>query len=318
MKYQYHDLSEAQFEDLTIAVCRELLGIGVQGFASGKDSGRDARFHGKSQAYKSQNDLWDGLVIIQAKHTSGYNEKFSDRDFYINKSSIINKEIPRIKALFEKKQLDYYMLFSNRKLTSDSNENIINHILKETGLKTSRIGLFGVEALEGYLKYYPKITTYFQINPFEMPLMVEPDELAEIIVKFAENKELFSELDINEDIKNAKDIIRTQFDEKNVNNNLSPEYASLIKDHMTYHYDEITNFISHPENNDLKNLYDEVAEEFNLKIVSHKDDFDKFDRVLNYLYDLLIGRDADLKRNKKLTRVFLHYMYYYCDIGNNP
>ena len=315
MKYQYHDLSEAQFEDLAIAVCREILGIGVQGFSAGKDGGRDARFHGKSQEYKSKADLWDGLIIIQAKHTNGFNEKFSDPSFFENQSSIIKKEIPKIKTLFEAKELEYYMLFSNRKLSANPNEKIINLISTETGLDKSKIALFGVDDLENYLKYYPKITDYFEIDSFEMPLLVEPDDLAEIIIAFSENKNVFSDVDMNNKIQKTKEIKRTKFKDKNTLNILSEEYAKLINENMINHYDEITAFLEQPENNKLKNLYTDVADEFNMKIVSHKQDFNSFDRVLNYLYDLLIGRDSDLKRNKKLTRVFLHYMYYYCDIG---
>jgi hypothetical protein len=316
MKYQYHDLSEAQFEDLAIAVCREILGIGVQGFAQGKDGGRDARFHGKAQEYKSRADLWDGLIIIQAKHTNGINEKFSNHDFFGNKSSVIKKETPKIKALFEDGELDYYMLFSNRKLSALSNEKIINFISDETGLDKSKIVLFGVKALEDFLQYYPKITKYVDINPFEYPLLVEPDELAEIIVAFANNKAVFSEVDINKQIKKSKKIKRTTFNDKNKRNNLSDEYAKLINENMIHYFDDITCFLAQPENDKSKNLYDEVAEEFNMKIMAHKREFHLFDKVLNYLYDFLIDRDGDLKRNKKLTRVFLHYMYYYCDIGD--
>ncbi len=65
---------------------------------------------------------------------------------------------------------------------------------------------------------------------------------------------------------------------------------------MVNHYDEITTFLEQPENNKLKNLYVDVADEFNMKIVSHKQDFNSFDRVLNYLYDLLIGRDSKANR----------------------
>ncbi len=363
MKYQYHDLSEAQFENLAIAVCREILGTGVQGFAQGIDGGCDARFHGKAQAYKSQTDLWDGLIIIQAKHTNGFNKKFSEPDFFENKSSVIKKETPKIKVRFKNGELDYYMLFSNRKLTALSNEKITNFISDETGLDKSKIALFGIEALEDFLKYYPKIIEYFNINPFQTPLSVEPDELAEIIIAFAKNQKIFSEVERNQQIKKSKEIKRTTFNEKNNLNNLSDEYAKLINKicealkfpipaasrrgitgifpsgrtfaqitdaassgvlnprlrnkNMIHYFDDITDFLAQPENDKLKNLYDEVADEFNMKIVAHKQEYDIFDRVLNYLYDFLIGRDVDLKKNKKMTRVFLHYMYYYCDIGDN-
>lgn len=315
MKYQYHDLSEIQFENLAIAVCMEILGVAVQGFAPGKDGGRDARFHGKAQMYKSKADLWDGLIIIQAKHTNGFNEKFSNNDFFKNQSSVIKKEIPKIKALFDAGELDYYILFSNRKLTASSNEEIINFISFETGMDKSKIALFGIEDLERYLKRFPEITNYVDIRAFDTHLLVEPDTLAEVIVAFARNQQMFSEIDIIQQIKTAKKIKRIKFDDKNTHNNLSNEYAKLIEKDMTNHYDEITDFLAQPENNEIKNLYGEVVEEFNREIIVHKQESDSFDRVLNYLYRLLIGRDEDLKKNKELTRIFLHYMYYYCDIG---
>jgi len=144
VKYQYHDLSEDQFEKLTIAICKEILGIGAQGFASGKDVGRDARFYGKAQNYPSQSDLWNGLIIIQAKHTNGFNEKFSEPDFFGNQSSVIKKETPKIKKLYTEKALDYYMLFSNRKLTADSHHKISDFIADKTGLEKRKIGLFPI------------------------------------------------------------------------------------------------------------------------------------------------------------------------------
>lgn len=39
MKFEYVDLYEEQFENLVIAVCQKILGIGVKGFAKGPDGG---------------------------------------------------------------------------------------------------------------------------------------------------------------------------------------------------------------------------------------------------------------------------------------
>lgn len=197
MKYQYHDLSNEQFEEIVIAICIELLGMGVQKFSTGRDGGRDARFDGRAQNFISKTDLWDGLVVIQAKHTNAINEKFSDSDFFANQSSVINKEIPRIKKLLENNSLEYYILFSNRKLPAGANENILNHISLETGLDKRRIFIAGIEQMELYLKYYPRIRDVVSINPFEMPLTLEPDDLAEIILNFNENKDVFSRIKNN-------------------------------------------------------------------------------------------------------------------------
>lgn len=81
------------------------------------------------------------------------------------------------------------------------------------------------------------------------------------------------------------------------------------------HYDEITNFLNHPSNEELKRLYEETTEEFKAKILVHRDSYESFEKVLDYMYDRLIDRDPDLRKNKRTTRVFLHYMYYFCDIG---
>lgn len=35
------------------------------------------------------------------------------------------------------------------------------------------------------------------------------------------------------------------------------------------------------------------------------------------MIELLIARDSDLHKNKKLTRIMVYYMYYNCDIGDS-
>ena len=43
MRFAYEDLSDHQFEELVVFLCRHLLGMGTQGFAKGVDGGRDAK-----------------------------------------------------------------------------------------------------------------------------------------------------------------------------------------------------------------------------------------------------------------------------------
>ena len=152
------------------------------------------------------------------------------------------------------------------------------------------------------------------MSVFDEPLKITPDDLAEIIEVFAKNEDIYPSPD---DLIEIKEIKRKKFTEKNKNNNLSDEYAEVIKTHMFKdgHYDEITNFLNHPDNVHLKKLYEETAEEFKIKIITYKREYDSFEKILNYIYERLVDRDPDLKRNKRKTRVFLHYMYYFCDIG---
>lgn len=58
-------------------------------------------------------------------------------------------------------------------------------------------------------------------------------------------------------------------------------------------------------------------DEFQLKIIAKRKDYQTFDAVMEYLLDLLFARDAVLRqtRHKRLTRAILFYMYWNCDIG---
>ena len=108
MKYDYPNLSATQFENLVVDLCQYLFGVATQGFAQGKDGGRDAKFVGTAKQFPSDNNPWNGTVIIQAKHTSSYNKSFSESDFFSesNKSCVILKEIPKIKALKANDELE--------------------------------------------------------------------------------------------------------------------------------------------------------------------------------------------------------------------
>ena len=314
MKYQYHDLHSSQFEDLVIGICEELFGVGVQGFTSGADGGIDARFEGKSQLFPTKSEPWDGITIIQAKHTSGINRAFSESDFFGNKSAQIDKEIIKVKKLYEKGELNNYILFSNRKLTPQIREEIVKKISNKTNLDKSNIHLVGIDNIERYLKKFPTAIQSANLNVLDEPLKITPEELAEIIEIFSKDNTTYPSTD---ELDNVKEIKRKEFPQKNIDNKLSDGYAKIIRDHMFKdgHYDEITNFLNHPNNEELKRLYEETVEEFKIKIITHRDSYESFEKILDYMYDRLISRDPDLRKNKRITRVFLHYMYYFCDIG---
>ena len=122
MKYAYEDLSPEQFETLVVLICKVWLGAGVQGFAKGPDGGRDAKFVGTAELYPSTASPWSGPVIAQAKHTNGYNKSFGESDFFsaTGANTVIAEETPRIIALRTAGELDFYMLFSNRRLPADA------------------------------------------------------------------------------------------------------------------------------------------------------------------------------------------------------
>jgi len=312
--YLYENLSDFQFEGLIILICQELFGYGVQGFAPGCDGGRDAKFHGKAQYYPSSSEPWEGLVIIQAKHTKGHNKSFSDLDVYSKKNgdSIIAKEMPRVRKLRETDHLDYYMLFSNRRLTANKEAELVRYIADETGLPACSIRILGIEEIERYMKRFPDISRIAEIDPIDSPLIVSPSDLAEIIEALQKHRD--------EIVKKVSDVPpspRTSYSDKNILNNMTEEYARHLREKNLKDTPEIQKFLSNPENKKYLKMYISMVDEFQSKIIAHRKDYQSFDKIMEHLLELLFSRDETLNRHKALTRLMLFYMYWNCDIGIN-
>lgn len=310
MKYAYEDMSPEQFEDLVVFLCQHLLGISVQKFSTGIDGGRDAKFVGTAQLFPSERAPWIGTVIIQAKHTNGYNKNFQEPDFYSRdgEKNVLGKEIPRIKKLRKAKNLDHYMLFANRRLAGNAETEIRGYLSKQCSIPEASLCLCGVEQLEVWLKHFPDVPELAGIDPIDSPLIVSPDELAEIIEALAHQRKR---------IRDAFDAVvpRVPYDQKNVLNNMSAGYAREQRKRFLKETPQIDTFLAAPENLELQRKYSTVVEEFQLQITAKRKDYQTFDEVLEYLARLLFDRDVILRRNKTLTRAMLFYMYWTCDIG---
>ncbi len=313
MKYAYEDLSEAQFENLIVILCQRLLGISVQGFAKGPDGGRDAKFVGTAELHPSKAAPWVGTTIIQAKHTNGYNRNFSESDFFSTSAAntVLGKEIPRIKNLRANKQLDNYMLFANRRLAGNAESEIRAHIAKECSIPEASIYLCGFEQLEIWLKTFPEVPKLVSLDPVDSPLIVSPDDLAEVVQALARQMDGMSA------VLDDPPTPRVTYEQKNVLNNMSDEYAKAQRKKYLKETAQIRTFLAAPENLELLRMYESVVDEFQLKIIAKRKDYQTFDQVMEYLVDLLFNRDPVLRQHahKRLTRAMLFYMYWNCDIG---
>jgi len=313
MKFAYEDLSEDQFEKLIVLLCQRLLGISVKGFAKGPDGGRDAKFVGTAQLHPSTALPWTGTVVVQAKHTNGYNRHFGEADFHSTKSNdtVIGKEIPRIIKLRQAKQLDHYMLFANRRLAGNADQTITQHLAKECDLPEGSIYLCGLEQLELYMKQFPEVPVIADLDPIDSPLIVSPDELAIVVEAIAkQDADLSAVLD-------APPSERTSYEKKNALNNMTPDYAKALRKRYLKDTAQIHTFLAAPENLEILKSYEVTTEEFQMKIIAKRKDFQNFDAVMEYLLDILFQRDPILrqKQHKRLTRAVLFYMYWNCDIG---
>jgi hypothetical protein len=316
MKHAYEDLSSGQFEKLIVLLCQRLLGISVQGFADGVDGGRDAKFVGTAERHPSTAGPWVGTTIIQAKHTNGYNRQFGEADFYSTKSAntVLGKEIPRIIRLRKSKELDHYMLFANRRLAGNAEADIRQHISEKCDLPIGSIYLCGTDQLELWLKTFDDIPEKADLDPLDSPLIVSPDDLAEVVQALARQRTSLTA------ILEHPPAMRVSYEDKNKINNMTEEYAKAARRRYLKDTEQVRVFLAAPENADLLALYESVADEFNMKVISKRKDYKTFDEVMEYLISLLYARDAVLKQreHKRLTRTMLFYMYWNCDIGERP
>jgi hypothetical protein len=311
VKYPYEDLSDAQFEELIVFLCQHLLGISVQGFAPGPDGGRDGKFVGTAELHPSKAAPWIGTTIIQAKHTNGYNRNFSESDFFSAsaEATVLGEEIPRIKKLRANKQLDNYMLFANRRLTANAESEIRKYLAQECGIPEQSIYLCGLEQLESWLKRFPDVAKLANLDPVDSPLIVSPDDLAEVVHALASQKDTVSA------VLDDPPTPRVPYELKNAINNMTAEYARAQRRRYLKETKQIHAFLAAPENLELLRMYESVVDEFQLQIIAKRKDYQTFDAVMEYLLNLLFGRDAVLRQHKRLARTMIFYMYWNCDIG---
>ena len=198
------------------------------------------------------------------------------------------------------------MLVSNRRLAGNAESEIRQHIAKECAIPEVSITLIGVEQLELLLKYFPDAAKAADLDPIDSPLIVSPDDLAEVVQAFARQRENIVA------ILDAPPTDRITYEDKNKLNNMTPEYAKAQRRKYLKETAQIKAFLAAPENYELLQLY-----EFQLTIISKRRHYQTFDDVMEHLKDLLFSRDPVLRQHahKPLTRLVLFYMYFNCDIG---
>ncbi|MEX1028240.1 MAG: ABC-three component system protein [Candidatus Paceibacterota bacterium] len=315
MNIDYYNLSDTQFEDLVIEFCVELLGGGVQGFVTGKDGGRDARFEGTANCIPSTANPWSGKVVIQAKHTEIPTRSFSESDFSgTTKSSVLSKELLRVRSLLQNGELEFYMLFANRRLTGITEAGIRKRIASETGLAEGSVRMYDVSELGRLEKRYPQCTERANLNPARAPADIDPTDLANVITKLADYKQQLDELMESEVPPPSRRITP---EEKNQKTGLQKTYFSKQIRPAMVDFPPIRSFLAHPDNRPFQKLYDETVDELEAKLDAWNEPDVTYERVLEVLVSRLFSRDFDLRQHRKLTRTVIYYMYCNCDIGKD-
>ena len=308
--FPYENLSDEDFENLVIRICKEVLGIGCKTFSLGKDGAKDSWFTGTADYFPSEKAQWTGTFNIQAKHTKILNASCSDTDFSVNQSSILKKEIARLKEIKKTTKFDNYILFTNRKLPGGAHSDILK-LLRE-GLKIKNVEVVGREDIDGYLTQFPEIAYEFGIHLFASPLRFNEKELRDIIIVFSNQaKNIAKQAD---DYINSFSVIEKE--KKNTLNNLSKEYFEFIKSHSLQYFEQIDLFLKDPKNLKFMQMYSRTVSDLKAKIILERDRFNDFMHLIEYLVEFVVKNNlTTLTEIRDKVRVFIHFMYFNCDIG---
>ncbi len=303
MRYPLENLTDKEFEDLVALICEQILGMGTIVFSEGTDGGKDARFNGKANTFPSSTNPWNGKIIIQAKLCHRPNASCSDSDF---KGIINNQVLPAIHKLQDKNEIDYYLLFTNRKLSGIQDTKIEDLFEYNTNIENHLIAL---ERIELWLKEFPFIVKTMNLNKLLLPIEFQEQDIKDIIIGFnnADIKQSgLSEIPKSRDISNKNEI-----------NNLSKDYFDNSIKKNLIHFEKINRFLEEGINIEFLRKYENTIADINDEILIHRQEYDRFEEVINYLYQYILVNNKDLNGKRALIRIFFHYMYYNCDIGKN-
>lgn len=309
-QYPYENLTDEEFESLVIRIGKEVLGIGCKTFSVGKDGAKDSWFIGTADYFPSKGSPWTGTFNLQAKHTKVLNASCSDNDFSVNQTSVLSKEIARLKEVMKTTPFDNYIIFTNRKLSGGTHPNIVKML--QAGLGIQNVEIIGREDIDSYLTDYPHIADHFGLYKFQAPLRFYEKELRDVIIVFSEQSKTIS--------TEAKSYI-TSFtvidkEKKNELNNLGNDYFEFLKSHSLQYFEEIEKFLRDPKNETYMKMYSNTVSDLQGAITVQRNRFNEFEYILEHLISYTVRNNEEkLKDVRRIVRVFLHFMYFNCDIG---
>ncbi|WP_291820860.1 ABC-three component system protein [Bosea sp. (in: a-proteobacteria)] len=304
--YRLHELNDAEFEGLVLQICARWLGQGVTGFATGKDGGRDGKFHGTANSFPSASSPLVGHCTLQAKHTGAPNKSCSDREF----DRLLKGEYDKIKRLVAAGLLEHYIVFTNRKYSGLADEKLIAALMK-LGLKSAYI--IGEERLHQALDEFADIRDSLPNKLDPSPFRFDSDDIVEVIGALHS----YTENDTDSAFRSAFDFEKLKIQDKNTLNGVSETYyqQAIVGGSMP-HFERVEQFLTNPRNADIAALYHDSADELKQKIVAKRAKFDNFDDIFGFLYDQIQEKKDSLRGKRRLITILVHYMYCNCDIGS--
>lgn len=309
MKYPYENLSDSDFESLVVSICQQIIGTGCKAFTTGKDGGRDSWFKGTANQYPSLQAPWSGIFLIQAKHTNSPEASCSDKNFHANPSSILHKEIKRLQEIQKAERFDNYILFTNRKLSGIEHPKIRKTL--QDGLNISNVEIIGRDELDLFLQNFPDIVRSYGLHKFSSPARFFEKDIQDIILLFNE-----TEWESNSCQQLEFELSYTNKEHKNELNNISQEYFDFIKEHSLSHFKDINAFLKNEQNRIYKTKYLNTVSDLKAYLLKNEGSFSTGMAILEHIIDCIVDENKhDIMDARRLVRIFVHFMYFNCDIG---
>ncbi len=303
--YRLYSLDKETFQNLVYHICKIILGDGTINFSEGPDGGRDAKFVGRAISFPSTSKPWSGKFIIQAKGCKHPEGSCSQPDFIRQ----IKDEIKKVKKLVKNGEVDNYLVFTNRKLSANTEAKISKKIKSETKVKNACI--CGREWLTEEITKNPDIINICNLEKFISPLRIMPQDMKILINSFVKcRKEIGKEITV---VEKKRSFLGKKL--KNKINKLSKDYFEFMKRDSLPYFNEIDFFLENPINKAAKDSYKNLAQEIQSKITTKREEYNKFEEIFDHIYDVLLAKCPELYNNRLLIYVFLHYMYWNCDLG---
>ncbi|OKP83249.1 hypothetical protein A3844_22600 [Paenibacillus helianthi] len=140
------------------------------------------------------------------------------------------------------------------------------------------------------------------------PLRFFDQDIKEVILSFSQV--------VRHEIEVTDEVNRINAERKNQINNLSVRYFNIILDESMSYFQQIEDFLKSPINLSELKMYENTVYELNQKINIHRDEFEKFDLIFECLYNFILENNTiELRADRRLIWIMLHYMYWKCDLG---
>jgi len=139
------------------------------------------------------------------------------------------------------------------------------------------------------------------------------NDICEVLKKFEEHAD---DIDEYEGDASLSELELIEKPEKNILNNLSEDYFTIICDEYLTYFRKIDQFLKAPQNKEYMKLYRKTATQLNFRISVLRKRYEYFEEVLHEILNSIISNEkSKVVENIDVFIIFINYMYWNCDIG---